>query len=54
MSITPLSEESILRGSAPVMIPDFTRGKWYNRTDIEPLQYNLDCEDYFGEYYQNK
>lgn len=28
MAITPLSEESIARGSAPVAIPDFTHGKW--------------------------
>ena len=28
MSITPLSEQSILRGSASVEIPDFTNGKW--------------------------
>ena len=28
MAITPLSEQSILRGSAAVEIPDFTNGKW--------------------------
>lgn len=28
MAITPLSEESILKGGAPVVIPDFTHGKW--------------------------
>ena len=28
MSISCLSEESILMGGAPVMIPDFTNGKW--------------------------
>lgn len=28
MSITALSEQSISNGSAPVGIPDFTRGKW--------------------------
>jgi predicted dehydrogenase len=27
-SIIPLSEESVLKGSAPVSIPDFTRGAW--------------------------
>ncbi len=27
----PLSEESIARGSAPVKVPDFTRGKWKTR-----------------------
>jgi hypothetical protein len=26
--ITPLSEQSIANGSAPVECPDFTRGKW--------------------------
>ncbi len=29
--ITPLSEESIAKGSAPVKCPDFTRGKWRTR-----------------------
>jgi len=29
--ITPLSEESIANGSAPVECPDFTRGKWRTR-----------------------
>jgi hypothetical protein len=29
--ITPLSEESIKRGGAPVECPDFTRGKWKTR-----------------------
>lgn len=28
MAITPLSEESIARGSIPVAVPDFTNGKW--------------------------
>jgi predicted dehydrogenase len=27
-SVTPLSEQSIAAGSAPVAFPDFTRGKW--------------------------
>ena len=27
----PLSEESIAKGSAPVKVPDFTRGKWKTR-----------------------
>ena len=45
MSITALSEESVLKGGAPVMIPDFTRGKWYYRQDIDTtLKYNLDRE----------
>ncbi len=29
--ITPLSEESIAKGSAPIPCPDFTRGKWKTR-----------------------
>ncbi len=35
MSITALSEESILKGGAPVAIPDFTNGKWamYEKKD---------------------
>ncbi len=31
LSITALSEESILMGSHPVAIPDFTRGRWIKR-----------------------
>jgi hypothetical protein len=31
MCITPLSEQSVSMGSAPVAFPDFTRGKWMNR-----------------------
>jgi len=30
-SIIPLSQESIAKGSAPVVCPDFTRGKWQTR-----------------------
>jgi hypothetical protein len=46
MCITALSEESIQRGGAPVSIPDFTRGKWYMRQDIDyTLKYNLDQDD---------
>ena len=26
--VRPLSEQSIANGSAPVQVPDFTRGKW--------------------------
>lgn len=36
MAITPLSEESILKGGAPVVIPDFTNGKWITRLPWEP------------------
>lgn len=31
MSLTPLSEESIAKGGAPVMVPDFTRGRYLTR-----------------------
>ena len=33
MSITPLSEISIQKGSSPVEIPDFTNGKWCVKFD---------------------
>ena len=42
MSITALSEQSIALGSVPVMFPDFTRGRWYQRKDIVDWEYNLD------------
>lgn len=42
MSITALSEESILKGSMPVAVPDFTRGRWYQRQDTVDWDYNLD------------
>ena len=42
MAITPLTEESIAKSGAPVVIPDFTRGKWYMRDDIADGYYNLD------------
>ena len=32
--ISPLSEQSIALGSAPVKFPDFTRGKWVTRRKI--------------------
>lgn len=51
MAITPLSEQSILTGSAPVMIPDFTRGKWYQRKDVAELRYNLDKIEPYSELY---
>ncbi len=49
MSVTPLSEISIARGSAPVDIPDFTNGKWTNREAITRSRYCLEevCEDLF-------
>ncbi len=52
MCITALSEESIQKGSAPVAIPDFTRGKWYQRRDIDhSLTFDLDRADVNAELY---
>ena len=42
MVITPLSEISIKEGSTPQLIPDFTRGKYANRTEKAEGLYNLD------------
>lgn len=36
-AISPLSEESIANGSAPMQIPDFTRGKWKTNKPIFAL-----------------
>lgn len=36
-AISPLSEESIAKGSAPIQIPDFTRGKWKTNQPIFAL-----------------
>jgi predicted dehydrogenase len=33
-AISPLSEQSIAQGSAPIQIPDFTRGKWKKRQPV--------------------
>lgn len=41
MSITALSEESILKGGAPVVIPDFTRGKWDKATAMPDSKFRL-------------
>ena len=35
MAVTALAEQSIALGSAPVAIPDFTRGKWVLNSDID-------------------
>ena len=43
MAITALSEKSIACGGTIVDFPDFTRGKWYQRKDIEDWKFNLDC-----------
>ncbi len=47
MCITPLSEASIAKGSAPVEIPDFTYGQWIEAYEGVPGKYSLDviCED---------
>jgi hypothetical protein len=37
MAITCLSEQSIIKGSEPMQIPDFTKGKWMNRSPIFAL-----------------
>ena len=40
--ITPLSEQSVAMGGAPVAFPDFTRGKWMYNTPVENAgPYNL-------------
>lgn len=46
MCITPLSEESIAQGSAPVAIPDFTNGLWIRERPYEKGTYCLEeiCE----------
>jgi hypothetical protein len=36
-AISPLSEVSIAKGSAPIQIPDFTRGKWKTNKPIFAL-----------------
>ena len=41
MSIAVLSEMSIAAGGAPVAVPDFTNGKWMERTDIVDQKYGL-------------
>lgn len=42
MAITALSEESVALGSAPVAIPDFTKGKWISREAAPASRYSLD------------
>lgn len=42
MCITALSEKSISGGNIPVEIPDFTNGKYKNRTDKSTGRYALD------------
>ena len=49
MSITALSGESIALGSSPVVIPDFTNGKWTHREPSVRSKYCLDeiCDECF-------
>ena len=42
MSITTLSEDSINLGCAPVAIPDFTSGRWFQREPSVRSAYSLD------------
>ena len=42
MSVTALSEQSIAMGSMPVAFPDFTNGKWVDRTDKITSVWSLD------------
>ena len=42
MSITPLSEQSVALGGMPVPFPDFTNGKWIDRTPAPPSKWSLD------------
>ena len=44
MAITPLSEMSIARGGASVDVPDFTRGGWLCRTDVNTGLYSIENE----------
>ena len=45
MAITVLSEESVALGSAPVAIPDFTKGKWISRAAGPQGKYSLETID---------
>lgn len=54
MCITALSEESIAKGGAPVAFPDFTGGKWTERTDIADNKYTLDRIDNGDLYFIDK
>jgi len=41
MCVTVLSEQSIALGSAPVAVPDFTRGKWYMTKQTPDSKFKL-------------
>ena len=45
MAITPLSENSIACGGAPMAFPDFTGGRWTMRTGLAEGEYALDRRD---------
>ncbi len=47
LAITPLSAASIAKGGASVEMPDFTRGRWFNREPAITCKYCLDevCAD---------
>ena len=53
LSIASLSEASITQGGAPVVVPDFTKGKWLNREPVIEGKYCLDkvCVDESVEIY---
>ena len=42
MCITPLTEASIACGSAPIAIPDFTNGRWFEKKEAVVSKYALD------------
>ncbi len=41
LAVSVLSEQSIALGSAPVYIPDFTKGRWVNRRDESPSIFSV-------------
>jgi len=49
MAVTCLSEDSIVTGSQPVTIPDFTNGRWIGREPVVEGHYCLDkvCDELF-------
>ena len=50
MCITPLTEASIACGSAPIAIPDFTNGRWFEKKEAVVSKYALD--DVYPERYR--
>ncbi|MBR4030036.1 MAG: gfo/Idh/MocA family oxidoreductase, partial [Clostridia bacterium] len=41
LAVTPLSEDSIAMGGAPVAMPDFTNGEWVKKNEKEQWKYSL-------------